>query len=286
VKGNHIKILRKTVDYTQEKMAGVLNVSTRTIAKWETEGDNPIAPIYASICQTTFENLILAPVLRDCTKKIFQEVAAELVAIWLVRYSIFPLQYDIQYLYPFSDTNFWELILHENTARYQCLCNREKKPIKCNWYTFCDGEQTLHNDRVHKNLQQKSLTTFPLQSGQILNLAGENITNHSNKRIPGRRNPHYNGQTCHSLLHVPYHIPHVSGPRPVALFSLQNKLEKDEHGKWRVMDFPKEKKETEETEETAFTEEDERRVTNIVKKLYEEKLKGIIDAFDYLPDSQ
>ena len=279
MKGKHIKYLRETAEYTQEKMAEVLNVSTRTIAKWESETDDLIAPIYASICQTSFENLILAPILRDCTKKIFQEVPAELVAIWLVRYSIFPLQYDIEYLYPFSDTNFWELILHENTARYQCLCNREKKPIKCNWYSFCDGNQTLHNDRVHKNLQQTSLTTFPLQSGQLLNLAGDNISNHLNKRIPGRRNPHYHDQTCHSLLHVPYHLPHKSGPRPVALFSLQNKL-KNENGKWRVMAFP------EGTEGTAFTEEDERRVTNIVKTLYENELKKIIDAFDYLPDSQ
>jgi DNA-binding XRE family transcriptional regulator len=281
VKGKHITILRERADYTQAKMAEVLSVSTRTIAKWESETDDLISPIYAAICQTSFENLILAPILRNCTMNIFHEVPTELVAIWLVRYSIFPIRYDIKYVYPFSNTNFWELILHENTARYQCLCNREEKPIKCNWYAFCDGNQTLHNDRVHKNLQQTSLTTYPLQSGQILNLAGDDISNHPCKRIPKRNNPHYHDQLCHSLLHVPYHLPHVSGPRPVALFSLQNKLEKDEHGKWRVMAFPEGKGGA-----TAFTEDDERRVTNIVKTLYEKELKKIIDAFDYLPDSQ
>ncbi len=288
MKGEHLKFLRECADISQSGMAKILGVSLRTIAKWESDGDSTIAPGYIKICQTSLENLILAPILRRGTEKIFEKIPSEFVGIWLVQHSLVPRQYAQDEMST-SRTSSLEVIRLENTARYHCLCQTADEKNSCYRKAYCDEERSYYNDRIHENMTKKtSLITYPLRSGETLNLAGDDIANSPHKFHAGRANPYYHDQLCHSLLHVPYLIPNVTGPQPVALLSLDNKLEKDEDGHWRVISFPEGT-----TGRTAFTKEDEKTAKDLIKKMYEEeefkinkrkvKLKDVLEAFDYLP---
>ncbi len=281
MQGKHIKMLRDHAALSQSDLAGMLNISSRTIAKWESEGDSPIIPLYVTAFRTLLENLVLAPVLRKCEEeKVFKKIPAELIAIWLVRYSLLPIQYPaLEFGVPYSDTTFWEVILHENTARYQCLCVNTEVSNVCFWKLFCKEKRRYFNDRIHRNPHTDSLTTYPLRSGECIRLAGDDIDASSHKRVPGRVNHFYHDQLCHSLLHVPYHIPDVHGPQPVVLLSLENKLERDGNNQWHVIPCP------EGASGEVFTKEDEETAKDLVKKIYENDLRDIIDAFDYLPSS-
>ncbi|MGA1825554.1 MAG: helix-turn-helix domain-containing protein [bacterium] len=280
MKGKHIKFLRERAKISQAEMAKILEISLRTLAKWESDLNNIIPHVYIKAYQTSFENLILSPTLRTCTEKIFEEIPSEFIGIWLLRYSVFPIQFASEDLETYHcHANFWEVILHENTCRYQCLCKSEDEKNKCYWRFLCDGKSHYNNIRLQVNLKQDSQTTYPLHSGETINLTEDEIINFPHKRFPGRGNLFYHDQLCHSLLHVPYHIPNETGPRPVALLSLENKLERDQNGTWKVKTFSKG------TKGSAFTKENELIAKNLIKRIYEEELKDILEAFDYLPSS-
>ena len=279
MKGKYIKLLREHAHMSQAEMAQILEISARTLAKWESDEDNVIPQVYIKAYRISFENLVLSPLLRGCTEKVFAQIPSEFIGIWLVRYSLFPIQYaPLKYGEPPSQPSFWEVILHENTSRYQCLCKSEEEKNKCYWKVLCNGESFFHNDRIHKNMNQISQTTYPLHSGVTINLTGDEIVQSPYKRFPGRTNLSYHDQLCHSLLHVPYHIPYVTGPQPVALLSLENRLtRKDDNNQWTVKAFP------EGTAGSAFSKDDEHIAKELIKSIYEEELKDIIKAFDYLP---
>ncbi len=93
MQGRHIRLLRERAKMSQAAMAEILQVTQRTIAKWESEGDTLISPVYANICRTAFENLLLVPLLKLAAQMVFEKLPAECIQIWLVRYSLFPIQY-------------------------------------------------------------------------------------------------------------------------------------------------------------------------------------------------
>lgn len=282
MKGKHIKLLREHTHISQAEMAQILEVSSRTIAKWESDEYNMIPRVYTEACRIGFENLVLSPLLRECTSKIFKKIPSEFIGIWLVRYSLFPLQYSQEKIKGSpNQRNFLEVILHENTSRYQCLCNSKDEKNKCYWKDFCNGNYFFNNDRIHKNMNQISQTIYPLQSGLTINLTEDDVVKSPYKRFPGRTNLSYHDKQCHSLLHVPYHLPGATGPQPIALVSLENKLIKDDNGQWIVKTF------SEGVTESAFTKEDEEIAKDLIKIIYKETLQDIIEAFDYIiPSSE
>ena len=277
--GKQLKDLREKGELTQLDMAKILGISPRTLAKWESEGDN-IFPVYVNAFRTILENLILAPILKKSVEGVFKEIPSEFVGIWLVRYSLFPIQYVEGELGKMSShASYWEVILHENTARYQCLCDTNAELDGCYWKFYCNNEDhCYHNDRIHKTMGQKSQTTYPLCSGETINLAGDDIVTSPYKRIAGRVNPLFHDQMCHSLLHVPYHIPGLTGPQPIALLSLENKLQRNGDDPWKVQEFPQGC-----SGKIAYADKDEQTAKNLLKKIFEEDLKDIIEALDYFP---
>ncbi len=278
MKGKHIKLLRERARLSQAEMSNILNISLRTLAKWESDENTPISQAYTKVCRDSFENLILVPVLRMCAEKIFEVIQAEFVSIWLVRHSLAPIQYAHHDLLP-GGSSFWEVVLHENSCRYQCLCKTDEEYQRCFRKDYCDRTRSHLNERSVKNMGAKnSQTTYPLQSGEILNLAGDDIMRFSKKYYPDRVHYYYNDKTCHSVLKVPYHIPTTTGPQPAVLLTLDNKLQQDDNMQWRVIPFP-----SSTSGVKAFTQDDENRAKTLIKKLYEKELKELTEAFDYIP---
>lgn len=342
MKGKHIRLIRERAKMSQAAMAEILQVTQRTIAKWESEEESPLSPAYSAICRIAFENLLLAPLLKQATQQVFEKIPAECIKIWLVRYSLFPMQYadTTREISPVQRS--WEVVLHENTTRYQCLYKLPEEKRTCRWKEeFCESDHCYQNDRIHINMEkQLSLVTFPLRKGESLNLTGDAIAKHTYRGTRGlnRANALYHDQLCHSLLHVPYFIFGESAPQPVVLLFIDNKLEEDglkftdssfrelrheaisadlldslkslkdkivtkeelwhvieqQFGRefsnqdkhlilkhalknWKVRTFP------EGAMGEAFSQEDENVAKELIKDIYEEHLKEIVRAFDYLP---
>jgi len=75
------------------------------------------------------------------------------------------------------------------------------------------------------SLSKESLTTYPLRTGEKLNLAGDAIINHKTKNNKSNRASHlFKDGICESLLHIPAFIPSPRGPQPILLLSLENKM--------------------------------------------------------------
>ena len=231
MKGKHIRLIRERANMSQAAMADILQVTQRTIAKWESEEESSLSPAYSAICRIAFENLLLTPLLKQATQQVFEKIPAECIKIWLVRYSLFPMQYADTIGGTSPVQRFWEVVLHENTTRYQCLYKLSDEKHTCRWkQEFCESDHCYQNDRIHINMEkQLSLVTFPLRKGESLNLTGDAIARHTYRGTRGlnRANALYHDQLCHSLLHVPYFIFGESAPQPVALLFIDNKLEED-----------------------------------------------------------
>lgn len=237
--GRHVKFFREQAQLTQAQMSELLKVSPRTIAKFEAEEHVTIPDVHANTCRNSFESLLLSPVLRRCTQTIFDAVPSEFIGIWLVcksLHDVVSLSEDERLIRQSS-----ELILHEYTARFQCLTS---VGTICAWKTgdTCDhvGQACFsRNDRVHKSMSQDSLTTEPLKAAKIVRLCGNKIDVHPFKRMPGRGNHYYNDHEGHSILHIPLFVRGHNFPQPVLLLSLENKLQEDQNGHWQVLKFPK-----------------------------------------------
>jgi transcriptional regulator with XRE-family HTH domain len=231
MKGKHIRLIREHANISQAAMAEILQVTQRTIAKWESEEEISLSSAYSAICRIAFENLLLAPLLKHAAQQVFEKIPAECIKIWLVRHSLFPMQYADTIEESSSVQRFWEVVLHENTTRYQCLYKTSDEKYTCRWeQEFCESDHCYQNDRIHINMEkQLSLVTFPLRKGESLNLTGNAIATHTYRGTRGlnRANALYHDQLCHSLLHVPYFIFGGSAPQPVALLFIDNKLEED-----------------------------------------------------------
>ena len=342
MKGKHIRLIRERANMSQAAMAEILQVTQRTIAKWESEEESLLSPAYSAICRIAFENLLLAPLLKQAAQQVFEKIPAECIKIWLVRHSLFPMQYADVSGEDSPAQRFWEVVLHENTTRYQCLYKLSEEKRTCRWkQEFCESDHCYQNDRIHINMEkQLSLITFPLRKGESLNLAGDAIAKHTYRGTRGlnRANALYHDQLCHSLLHVPYFIFGEAAPQPVALLFIDNKLEEDglrftessflglkrealpaeilktltslrgeivtQEELWRVLERQAVRKPSHQDKELilkyasknwkvktfsedavaeAFSQEDKKVAKELIREIYEEDLKEIVSAFDYLP---
>lgn len=185
--------LRKAANLTQAAVADALGVGVRTISAWESS-DPPkdFASIEAQAIHDLFCPLLLENRLRDQLERAFAAIPSEFVGIWFVEGI--------------------ECILLPGATRVN------------------DGSTgrrlDLPSAQCIAPLVNESLTTYPLRSGAVLNLAGDAIIRHKAKKYKASRASHvFHGGICESLLHVPAFEESASGPHPVLLLSFENKLD-------------------------------------------------------------
>ena len=180
--------LRKRVNWTQSRLAGELKVTVRTISNWEASDPEKQLPECDSrnICRL-FQPLLLEDTIREMTRQAYDAIPSEQVAIWLV-----------------DET--------------ECVCLPKS--------TYLPFSPLIEMAQASAPLVIESLTTYPLRSGETLNLAGDAILHHQAKKYKHNRASFiFRGGICESLLHVPAFVPSPNGPQPVLLFSLENKLD-------------------------------------------------------------
>ena len=296
--GKQLRELREKAGFNQAKVAEILQVSARAVSKWESDEKKEIPVPYTIAFRVSFENMLLVPVLREIENIIFEEIKAEFIGIWLVRYSVFPIQRYSQDEQVAQVTYDREIILHDNSARYHCVGGNTGK--SCKWLpsdkVACHQGCCYHNDRIVKSLKEKSLITYPLRSKDTLNLAGVDITRHEFKRTKDRYNHFCNDNIVHSLLYIPWVVTGDEHPVPIFLLSIRNKLERTKYGTLKVKqyqlseaekeyekDYNIEKIENEPPVTPAFSQDDINAVNKILKREYNGKLKEIIKAFNYIP---
>jgi transcriptional regulator with XRE-family HTH domain len=187
--------IRKKVGLTQSAVAEALGITDRTISAWESsEPPKDLSAIESRALCELLRSMLLGDALDDMCERAFAALPSELVAIWLVQRQ--------------------ECILLPEAVRYQDIKENRRRD--------------LADALVAAPLVVESLTTYPLRSGETLNLAGDAISHHRAKKYKGTRASHVlQGGVCESLLHVPEFIPSDRGPLPVLLLSLENKLDAD-----------------------------------------------------------
>lgn len=185
--------LRKAADMTQAAVATSLGVGIRTVCAWESsEPPRQFSPIEAQGICDLFCPILLGGRLQEQADRAFAAVPSESVAIWFV--------------------HGIECILLPNASRIQDLTTKQRLNVP--------------SAQCIAPLVSESLTTYPLRSGALLNLAGDAITRHRAKKYKASRASHlFSGSVCESLLHVPAFEESATGPQPVLLLSFENKLD-------------------------------------------------------------
>lgn len=186
--------LRKKSGTPQKKVAISLGISSRTVATWESS--TPPKDISFATSQALSELFcpqIIEPQLIEMCDQAFEVIKSELVAIWIVREKECFLLPQASRYHDFNSDEFLRI---------------EKPTAKC-----------------VASLVDESLTTYPLRSGESINLAGDAILHHKAKKYKATRAAHFfKDGFCESLLHVPGFLQSAMGPRPILLLSFENKL--------------------------------------------------------------
>jgi len=191
------KLLREKAGMTQADLAEAMGTTVRTISGWEVS-DPPrgLSSVECQMLQRLFVPHIIEPSLVQMTDEVFSKIPSELIAIWLV--------------------HGMDCVLLPRGVRIHDFETRQRSVVPS---PYCVS-----------SLVQVSLTTYPLRTGETVNLAGESICEHPAKKYKNRAGHHFHWGMCESLLHVPTFIPSPRGPQPVLLLSLENKLKPDETG--------------------------------------------------------
>ncbi len=189
-----IKIVREELKLTQAKVAQRLGVSSRTIALWEGVSGKNLSAADEAFIQQEFLEPLLGPMLARRCRIASQAIPSEIVGIRFV-----DALRNLSIRLPSA-------IYIRELSRPPALTEYSEIPLGL----------------------KPSQTTYSLRSGQILNLAGEGIQDHPEKRFPTRYNNHCSLGITESLLRVPYLHPTDQGPRPILMLSFENKLKVDE----------------------------------------------------------
>jgi hypothetical protein len=188
--------LRQRCGMTQAAAAGALGVTPRTISGWEgAERERSFSGIEARAIRDLFISDLLGDRLGEMAEQAYRKIPSEFVAIWLVHGS--------------------ECIVLPEAVRLQQIGAGKRREVR--------------SARTVVPLSEKSLTTYPLRTGESVNLAGDRIGDSPDKKYKGRWGIQYQDGVCESLLHVPAFTPSAFGPRPVLMLSFENKL--DENGR-------------------------------------------------------
>lgn len=191
--------LRKKVGMTQSDVASALGLNVRTIASWEAaDPKRTLTQIEARVISELFQQRLLdsqvgeRPPLKEMCQQAFDAIPSEVVALWLVHERDCILMSYASYLAP----KLHDKLIPSHTSISPLII--------------------------------ESLTTYPLRSGEILNLAGDAILHHKAKRFKQSRvGQFFKDGICESLLHVPAFTPSAHGPLPVLLLSFENKLDRE-----------------------------------------------------------
>ena len=186
---DNFKSLRVKSGLTQAEVASLFGVSARTIAGWESASPKNFTNLETMTITQLFQPILLERKLREMAEKAFNAIPSELIAIWIV---------DREECYTLPKTTRQAFTLDNNISK-----------------TIC-------------SLLEESLTTYPLRTGETLNLSGDEILNHKAKKNKSNRASYlFRDGLCESLLHVPGFLPSSRGPQPVILLSLENKFHND-----------------------------------------------------------
>jgi len=228
--------LRKKVGKTQADVAKILGVTTRTITSWEAGPDKEFPHYQARAIINYFKPLLLKDIISDMTEQAFKKINSEYVGIWLV------------------DTEEAECFVLPDTQYLHFLPN-------------------VRNTGTSIPLVDISLTTYPLQSGETVNLGGDAILHHPAKKYKGNRAAALlrDGQ-CESLLHVPAFNPSPLGPQPILMVSFENKLDAKEQVIMPSKEEPLRK---------IYTEEDESSAKALANE-YKERLMPDLELLDLI----
>jgi len=187
--------LRKKAVLSQNDIAQALGVSSRTIFGWENA--DPPRELSRSDSQAISQllmPLLIEDQLGDMCEQCFAAIPSELVAIWIV--------------------DRHNCLLLPKATRYHEIEKNQRREILT---------ATCVSPLVHL-----SLTTWPLRSGETLNLAGDAISHHPKKKYRLNRTSHvFLHGICESMLHVPTFTPSAQGPLPILMVSFENKLDPD-----------------------------------------------------------
>jgi DNA-binding XRE family transcriptional regulator len=235
--------LRSKAGMTQAAVADALGVTPRTICAWETASPpRELTTMEAHAVRNLFcRNLLEEPISRMC-EEAFQAIPSEMVAIWLVQEQ--------------------DCILLPAAARYH--------DVQMGTLSV-SARRNMQSAQCVAPLVVESLTTYPLRSGETVNLAGDAILHHRAKKYKqSRASPIFQGGLCESLLHVPAFTESARGPTPVLLLSLENRL--DDHG--QVI-----KPESGQTRIYSRTDED---AANKAADSFKDQLQGFMRLLDML----
>ena len=196
---------RRSEGLDPEKVRVALGIDQATVARWDDEGlqDQKFSHEEARAIRIFF----LTDRIIKCCDRAFDAIRSEAVAIWLV------VEESTSGLPRPPQKN---CVLLPNASRIHLLGEGRRMPQP--------------NVRFETPLINKSLTTIPFTSGSLLNLGGDAITEHRDKKHKqNRANFIFKGGICESILHVPAFVESGDDRYPVLLLSFENKL--DEQGR-------------------------------------------------------
>ena len=216
------------------ELAANLEISARTLKKWESDAEYRIAAPYAEYVRLLAKETLLTTHVKSIADNAFTVVPCEYISVFLVTG-------------PY-------LLLLPNTTRLEY-----------------QGLPVYHNDEILKKRSDKSLTAWPLQTGRVLNLSGDDIWNHESKSLPNRNASYLTNGICESILKIPYLQPSSTegAPIPKALLSMENKL--DRNGTVLKHDTGKQ----------CFMEHDVATLQETFIAQYEASLNGLMSLFDF-----
>jgi len=193
--GAGLRRLRDVAGLTQAEAARDLGVSVRTVAGWEAD-ERALPAAEAARLKDLLLEPILGPMLARRCELAYLAVPSEVVSIWYV------------------DHASAEAVRLASAHRIQDL--GVPTPARREFDT------TRHAVSLRIS---RSLTTWPLRSGELIELSGDAIQEHPQKRQQRHRFGFDFAQgRCESLLFVPYFVASPGGPEPVLLLALENRI--------------------------------------------------------------
>lgn len=234
----------------KKELSDKLNINIKTFNSWMTDSkkiNSKIGRPYVAYMRKIFETHIIKNILRSIEDKAFKIAPSEFICFWLVCGS--------------------EIVLIKDSARNELL-----KPITKFRY---------FNDEIHKMFNDNSLVVESIQKAQIFNISGCKANNCQKIVAPDIYRGYLCGGVCISTLKIPIVMGTPFGPRVIGLFDMVNKLTRNQEGKLLPFSLK-----TELFEESLYTEEEVSSLKNMIHKEYDNNLRQLILALDYLePDT-
>ena len=227
-----------------KNIAHKLDINIKTLQSWITDPakrEHSIGRPYVAYLRKIFEPLLLKDLIVSLVNKVFKIAPSEFVGFWLRCGT--------------------EVILLRDSSRSELI-----KPPK---------EYRYRNDEVHLTLYDQILTIDAIQTAQVFNLTGDEISTKREKVNPHIMAGHLQNGACTNLLKIPLITGSSIGPKVVGLFDLQNKLVKDDDGKWvqwsDKLNVPV----------PHYSQEEIDAIRDVGIKEYNDKFKRIIKPLDY-----